>query len=178
MFWMPSKGVSFPFSLSLSFSLCLSNHYTESLQIKTTFKNAPSLPAFSVPLWEGPQSTLPVQTSPLPGFERQTVAFFDSGAWGTAFLTPAEGIMQKKSTHFAAGCGPKHQGSCYSVVLVVKIDQMKWGEQQGRKPYSGQSRANFLHGFVSPSVSPTCKISGAVRSYWPWWKQNKEAMLM
>lgn len=100
-------------------------------------------------------------------------AFFDSGPRGTAFLTPAEWIMQKKSTHFTAGCQPKHQGLCYSVVVVAKIDQMKWGEQQGRKQNSWQSRANFLHGFVSPSVSSTWKIPWAMRCNWPWQKTKK-----
>lgn len=102
-------------------------------------------------------------TSSLPGFDWQT--FFDSGAWGTAFLTPAEWIMQKKSTHFTAGCWPKHQGLCYSVVVVVKIDQMKWGEQQERKQNSGQSRANCLHGFVSPSMSSTLPLG---KFHGPW----------
>lgn len=48
------------------------------------------------------------------------------------------------------------------MVVVAKIDQMKRGEQQGREQNSGQSKANFLHGFVSPSVSSTWKIPWAM----------------
>lgn len=90
--------------------------------------------------------------------DRQT--FFESGLWGAAFLTPVEWIMQKKSTHFTAGCWPKLQDLCSRVVVLVKIDRMKWGEQQGRKQNLDKAGLIFFMALCLPVCLPLGKFHG------------------
>lgn len=95
IFWKSlTLPFTFPFPTPFPFSLLWLYKKTTAKDNLHIYLPFPHRCAFRVPLQEGPQSTLRIRTPSLSVFDRETVAFFDSGARGTAFLTPAGGIVQ------------------------------------------------------------------------------------